>query len=78
MIVYVDHAEDPSPLVGEGSWEGRIIDERRGDGGFGYDPSFVPEGDTRTVAEIPAAEKNRKSHRAQALHAFLAQFPRSR
>jgi inosine/xanthosine triphosphate pyrophosphatase family protein len=35
-------------------------------------------GDSRTVAEIPAAEKNQKSHRAQALHAFLAQFPRGR
>jgi XTP/dITP diphosphohydrolase len=78
VIVYVDHAEDPHPLVGEGSWEGRIIDEKRGDGGFGYDPSFVPVGDSRTVAEIPAAEKNQKSHRAQALHAFLAQFPRGR
>jgi XTP/dITP diphosphohydrolase len=78
VIVYVNHAEDPHPLIGEGSWEGRIIDEKRGDGGFGYDPSFVPVGDTRTVAEIPAAEKNQKSHRAQALHAFLAQFPRSR
>jgi XTP/dITP diphosphohydrolase len=76
VIVYVTHAEDAHPLVGEGSWEGRIIDEKRGTGGFGYDPSFVPAGDTRTVAEIPGAEKNRKSHRAQALEAFLAQFSR--
>ena len=50
----------------------------RGDGGFGYDPSFVPVGDTRTVAEMPQAEKNQKSHRAQAMRAFLARFPRSR
>ena len=78
VIVYVSHAEDPHPLIGEGSWEGRIIDEKRGDGGFGYDPSFVPVGDTRTVAEMPQIEKNRKSHRAQALNAFLARFPRSR
>lgn len=78
VIVYVNHAEDPHPLIGEGSWEGRIIDEKRGDGGFGYDPSFVPVGDTRTVAEMPQAEKNQKSHRAQALHAFLARFPRGR
>jgi len=76
VIVYVRDAEDPAPVVGVGAWEGRIIDARRGDGGFGYDPSFVPEGDTRTVAEMPQDEKNRKSHRAQALVAFLDQFAR--
>lgn len=78
VIVYVRDAGDPQPLVGEGAWEGHVIDARRGDGGFGYDPSFVPEGDTRTVAEMPQDEKNRKSHRAQALAAFLAQFSRER
>ena len=78
VIVYVAHADDAQPLVGEGSWEGRIIDERRGGGGFGYDPSFVPAGDTRTVAEMPQQEKNQQSHRAQALNAFLSQFTRSR
>jgi XTP/dITP diphosphohydrolase len=78
VIVYVAHADDPDPLVGEGSWEGHIIEEPRGSGGFGYDPSFVPAGDTRTVAEMSAPEKNLKSHRAQALGAFLARFPRAR
>ena len=78
VVVYVAHADDARPLVGEGSWEGTLIDARRGNGGFGYDPSFVPRGDTRTVAEIPAEEKNRKSHRAQALTAFLAQLSRAR
>lgn len=76
VVVYVGSA-DASPLVGEGSWEGHIIDQRRGSGGFGYDPSFVPAGDTRTVAEIPLSEKNRQSHRAQALNAFLAKLPRA-
>lgn len=78
VIVYVANADDLSPLIGEGSWEGHIIDGRRGNGGFGYDPSFVPTGDTRTVAEIPQQEKNLKSHRAQALGAFLARFSRDR
>ena len=73
VIVYVESA-DSQPLIGEGSWEGHIIDERRGEGGFGYDPSFVPEGDSRTVAEMPAAEKHAQSHRGQAMRAFLAQF----
>lgn len=76
VIVYVANADDPSPLIGEGSWEGRIIDGKRGSGGFGYDPSFVPAGDTRTAAEMSPPEKNRVSHRAQALNEFLAKFPR--
>jgi XTP/dITP diphosphohydrolase len=74
VIVFVEDPEDPRPLIGEGSWEGHIIDERRGSGGFGYDPSFVPAGETRTVAEMPPAEKHAQSHRGQALRAFLAQW----
>jgi len=74
VIVFVENADDPHPLIGEGAWEGRIIDARRGDGGFGYDPSFVPLGETRTVAQLPAAEKHVHSHRGQALRAFLAQL----
>lgn len=77
VIVYLEHAADPAPLIGEGSWEGRIIGERRGTGGFGYDPAFVPVGETRTAAELPAHEKHRHSHRGKALAAFLARFPRA-
>jgi len=76
VIVFVDSALDARPLVGEGAWEGRIIAARRGTGGFGYDPSFVPVGETRTVAEMPAAEKNLQSHRGQAMREFLAQLGR--
>jgi len=75
VIVFVTSSDDPHPLIGEGTWEGRIIPERRGAGGFGYDPCFVPAGESRTVAEMPADEKNQQSHRGQALRAFLAQFP---
>jgi XTP/dITP diphosphohydrolase len=78
VVVFVANPADSQPLVGEGTWEGRIIDERRGSGGFGYDPSFVPAGETRTVAEMPAAEKHAQSHRGQALRAFLAQLARPR
>lgn len=74
VIVFVADTEDPRPLVGAGVWEGHIIATRRGSGGFGYDPSFVPAGDTRTVAEMPQDEKNLLSHRGQAMRAFLAQF----
>jgi XTP/dITP diphosphohydrolase len=78
VVVYVANADDPAPLLGEGTWEGRIIRERRGSNGFGYDPSFVPVGDTRTAAELSEDDKNRRSHRAQALQAFLAQFTQAR
>ncbi|HEV8443844.1 MAG TPA: RdgB/HAM1 family non-canonical purine NTP pyrophosphatase [Steroidobacteraceae bacterium] len=74
VIVFVESGDDARPLVGEGTWEGCVIDARRGSGGFGYDPSFVPAGDTRTAAEMPAAEKHAQSHRGQALRAFLAQL----
>ena len=74
VVVFVESAGDPHPLIGEGAWEGRIIDTRRGSGGFGYDPSFVPQGETRTAAEMPAAEKHAQSHRGQALRAFLEQL----
>jgi XTP/dITP diphosphohydrolase len=77
VVVFVRHADDPDPIVGEGVWEGRVLDVRRGCGGFGYDPSFVPLGDSRTVAEMPAAEKHSRSHRGQALRAFLARFTRT-
>jgi XTP/dITP diphosphohydrolase len=74
VIVCVNSADDAQPLVGIGTWEGRIIETRRGSNGFGYDPAFVPTRDTRTVAEMPQDEKNLKSHRGQAMRAFLAQF----
>ncbi len=74
VIVFVHSDRDPHPLVGEGVWEGHVIATRRGQGGFGYDPSFVPAGETRTVAEMQADDKNRHSHRGQAMRAFLTQF----
>ena len=74
VIVFVESAEDPNPLIGEGTWEGSIIGERRGQRGFGYDPSFMPLGETRTSAEMPESEVHARSHRSQALRAFLMQL----
>lgn len=74
-IVLVRDADDPSPMVGEGAWEGRILDAPRGSGGFGYDPVFTPIDPAfggRSVAELDAASKNLHSHRAAALRAMLA------
>jgi XTP/dITP diphosphohydrolase len=63
-------------IVAEGSVEGHIPVEPRGEGGFGYDPVFVPdEGDGRTFAEMSAGEKNRLSHRGRAFRALAALLP---
>jgi XTP/dITP diphosphohydrolase len=78
VIVLARAADDPAPLVVSGAWRGRLLDTPRGAGGFGYDPIFVPEGETRTVAELPAAKKNAASHRGQALRALLAALAASR
>jgi XTP/dITP diphosphohydrolase len=69
-MVFVRAADDPEPIVAEAAWEGRIGFERRGSGGFGYDPLFVVAGGDFTAAEMPADEKNRVSHRGQALRAL--------
>lgn len=57
--------------VFEGSCPGRIVEEERGEGGFGYDPVFVPDGGTKTFAEEEAAEKDRLSHRGRALRKLV-------
>ena len=67
VIVLLRHAADPSPLICEGCWEGMIQLEPAGDGGFGYDPYFyLPELDCSS-AQLSADEKNRLSHRGQAM-----------
>jgi len=71
VMVALRHAEDPVPLIAQGFWRGQILEAPRGQQGFGYDPLFwVPE-QNRSSAELPAAEKNRLSHRAQAAQALL-------
>jgi XTP/dITP diphosphohydrolase len=65
-------------LRGSGTLEGRIAEERRGSEGFGYDPVFIPAGETRTVAELGNAWKARHSHRARAAQALLAACARAR
>ncbi len=72
VIVLVNHADDPEPLIAEGRWRGEIIDTPRGDGGFGYDPYFFLPAFGKTAAELPADKKNAISHRGLAL-ALLAE-----
>ena len=71
VLVYVRHADDPQPVIAEGRWEGELISEPRGEGGFGYDPYFFLRALGKTAAELPAEEKNRISHRGQALRALV-------
>ncbi|HEU4516487.1 MAG TPA: RdgB/HAM1 family non-canonical purine NTP pyrophosphatase [Steroidobacteraceae bacterium] len=69
-MVFVRGAADASPVVAEAAWEGRIGFERRGTGGFGYDPLFVVAGRDFTAAEMPEEVKNRVSHRGLALRSL--------
>jgi XTP/dITP diphosphohydrolase len=72
LMVYMRHACDPTPLIFQGTWEGRILTAPRGDNGFGYDPVFfVPERNSSS-AELPPDIKNRLSHRGQALRALVS------
>ena len=66
-LVYLRGAEDPAPVIAEARWEGRILYQEQGHGGFGYDPLFRPEGMNISVAELSAEGKNHQSHRARAL-----------
>ena len=71
VLVYVRHADDPQPVIAEGQWRGEIIDTPRGDNGFGYDPFFLIPSLGKTAAELSPDEKNRLSHRGQALRELI-------
>jgi XTP/dITP diphosphohydrolase len=70
-LVLLRHADDPQPIIAEGQWHGVILEAPRGEGGFGYDPLFLDTELGQTVAEISTADKNRVSHRGQALRALV-------
>ena len=74
LMVYLEHAADPTPLICQGTWEGRIAQEAKGENGFGYDPVFyVPEQHCH-AAELTPDVKNRLSHRGQALNKLLQEL----
>ena len=70
-MVLVRHAADPQPLIGEGCWWGEIRDAARGRNGFGYDPHFFVPEIGKSAAELDPEQKNRLSHRGQALRALV-------
>jgi len=70
VIVLLRHAEDPLPLIAQGTWEGRILTAPRGDRGFGYDPLFFDPLLGHGAAELAPEVKNQVSHRGKALQAL--------
>lgn len=73
VIVLLRHVDDPQPIIVDGIWQGEIILEPKGQGGFGYDPYFYLPELGKTAAELSAEQKNRISHRGKAL-ARLAEY----
>ena len=73
-IVLLRHADDPQPLIAEGSWHGRVLDAPRGGRGFGYDPVFLDPEHDASAAELEPSLKNRVSHRGRALAVLRARL----
>ncbi|MFU8798154.1 MAG: non-canonical purine NTP pyrophosphatase, partial [Gammaproteobacteria bacterium] len=71
VMVYLTHATDPAPVICQGMWEGRILPTPQGENGFGYDPIFYVPTHKCSAAELSLIEKNRISHRGQALKHLL-------
>ena len=71
VIAFMRHADDPTPVIAQGSWEGFILQQPQGENGFGYDPVFWVPTHQCASAELAADVKNRISHRGQALRQFI-------
>lgn len=71
LMVFMRHATDPTPLICQGTWEGRILTAPQGDNGFGYDPVFFVPEEGCSSAQLPPDTKNRLSHRGQALRQLI-------
>lgn len=74
VLVYLRHADDPTPVICHGRWPGSILRNRRGEGGFGYDPVFLVPETNCSAAELSREQKGRISHRGRALAQLLEQL----
>jgi XTP/dITP diphosphohydrolase len=74
VLVLLRDADDPTPVIVEARWHGRILHQARGSHGFGYDPLFLPDGQQQSSAELEPALKNHLSHRGQALAQLRARL----
>lgn len=72
VVVYMRHADDPTPLISQGTWQGVITESASGSNGFGYDPIFYLPTHDCCLAQLDAKTKNQLSHRGQALRLFTA------
>ncbi len=74
VLVLLRGPADPTPIVADGAWHGRIVLSPRGEGGFGYDPYFETEQRSLTAAQLRTEDKNRLSHRGKALQQLAARL----
>lgn len=74
VLVYLRHADDPTPIICHGRWPGSILRAPQGNGGFGYDPVFLCPEKNCSAAELSRDEKNQLSHRGRALALLIEQF----
>ena len=74
VVVYMRHANDPTPIICQGTWEGTIASDEKGDGGFGYDPLFQVTETNCRAAELDKQTKNRLSHRGKAMANLMMQL----
>lgn len=75
VLAFVAHANDPTPLICEGKWNGIILKSQQGKGGFGYDPIFYVPSEQKSAAELPPSLKNNISHRGLAMKSLLKLLP---
>jgi XTP/dITP diphosphohydrolase len=75
VLVFITHANDPTPLICEGLWHGTLLTAPTGDKGFGYDPVFYDTNNKCSAAQLPSETKNRISHRGQALQLLIKKLP---
>ena len=78
VLALMQHEDDATPIICQGTWDGEIVLEPQGDQGFGYDPYFFVAEKGCTAAQLPPAEKNAISHRGKAMKNLLDQLTRNR
>lgn len=78
VLVFMRHADDPTPLICQGTWHGQILNAPAGEGGFGYDPVFFVAETDCSAAELSAQQKHAVSHRGQAMRRFIEEFQYAR
>jgi len=74
ILVMMRHSKDPTPLICQADWQGRILQNPVGEGGFGYDPIFWVDEYQSSAAELTAEQKHAISHRGKAMRKFMAEF----